>query len=151
MIGWDDEIDIMVDAKQAFTVASDLSQAKEWVAAIDHIEPKFEGRLTTGDKWIEIRTRSTSQHTMERTAFEVSPPHAQPPYVYCAGSNINGVKTYYRFIFEPIGVERCRVRLQARVETENVFKKLMARVMVKMTKRTDADLLVHLKDHLESA
>lgn len=150
MIGWDDEIDIMVDAKQAFTVASDLSQAKDWIPAIDHIEPKFEGRLQTGDKWIETRTEGKRQHTMELTAFEVSPPEAEAPYVHCAGANVSGMKSYYRFIFEPIGVERCRVRLQARVETTSFFKKLMARIMVKMMQRSDADLLVHLKDHLES-
>ncbi|WP_119393673.1 SRPBCC family protein [Salinibius halmophilus] len=151
MIGWDDEIDINVDAKVAFAAACDLSQAKDWVPAIDHIEPKFEGRLQTGDKWIETRTEGKRQHTMELTAFEVSPPYAEPPYVHCAGANVSGMKSYYRFIFEPIGVERCRVRLQARVETESFIKKLVARVMVKVMQRSDANLLEQLKDYLESS
>jgi hypothetical protein len=78
-----------------------------------------------------------------------SPAQGEAPYVHCAGADMNSMKSFYRFVFEDMGNDQCRVRLEARVEPKNFFMKLMSGMMVKFMKKSEAGLMERLKSFCE--
>ena len=87
---------------------------------------------------------------MEITVFEChGPAQGDPPYVHCAGANMDSMKSYYRFVFDDADSGRSTVRLEARVEPKNWWSALLARVMVHLMRRSERDLLQRLKAYCE--
>ena len=150
MIGWNDDIEIDISAADCFYKATDLEQCQRWIPQIQQIERLDSGALTQGSRWRETRKEGKRLHTMELELFEShSPAEGEPPYVHCAGAEMATMKSYYRFIFEPISARRTRVRLEARVEAKRWWVGFFARLMTRLMKQSEHDLLQRLKAFCE--
>lgn len=151
MIGWDEDILINASARDCYLKAVDLDNCHKWIPQVQGIEKLFEGDITQGSQWKETRKEGKRVHTMTLEVFEShAPSQGEPPYVHCAGADMNSMKSYYRFIFEAAGANQCKVTLEARVEPKNLIMKLMAKMMVKFMKKSEAGLMGRLKSYCEA-
>lgn len=152
MIGWDEEILVNRSAKHCYAKAVDLDNCQQWIPQVQAIEKLYDGEITKGSQWKETRKEGKRVHTMTLEVFEShAPSQGEPPYVHCAGADMNSMKSFYRFIFEDSGNEQCKIKLEARVEPKNFFMKLMSKMMVNFMKKSEAGLMQRLKDYCEAA
>ena len=152
MIGWDDSIEVNASAAHCYNKAVDLDNCQQWIPQVQSIEKLYSGEITTGSQWIETRKEGKRVHTMTLEVFEShSPEQGEPPYIHCAGADLSSMKSYYRFRFEAAGTDRCTITLEARVEPKNFMLKLMGRLIVKMMRKSEADLLARLKAFCEAS
>lgn len=151
MIGWDESIDVNKSAADCYAKAVDLDRCHVWIPQVQNIEKLYDGDMTVGSRWKETRKEGKREHTMTLEVFEShSPAQGKPPYVHCAGADMNSMKSFYRFVFEETAPDRCTVRLEARVEPKNFIMKLMSKLMVSFMKKSEAGLLQRLKTFCEA-
>lgn len=146
MIGWDDQIQVSASAEHCYQKAVDLDQCQQWIPQVQAIEKLYDGDFGVGSQWRETRKEGKRVHTMTLTVFEShSPKQGEAPYIHCAGADMGSMKSYYRFIFQPIADEQCLIKLEARVEPKNFFIKLLSKLMVKMMRKSEQGLMQRLK------
>jgi len=127
---------------EVFAFASEMENAPQILAGVVGIVKLTDGPVGVGTRYKETRRMrgQEAESELEIVAY-------QPPDMYAAGAEQDGIKTIYRYTFTPEN-GGTRVDLVCDVQAGGL-KKLMTPVVASILQREDGDHLAHLKRAIE--
>src|SRR5512136_1500290 len=123
---------------QVFSVLSDLTQAREWMPAIQKIERLDDRPFGVGTSWRE--TRAAGKRTMESTIHVVASERGSQIGLRVESDSMEGDM---QFTLKPTG-PGTEVSYRAEMKGRG-FMRLMSGTINKMMRQEDADLLARLE------
>jgi carbon monoxide dehydrogenase subunit G len=127
---------------RVFSVISDLNQAKEWMPAIQKIEPLSQGPFGVGTAWKE--TRTAGRRTMESTIRVVSFERNSKLGIEVDSRAMTG---HIEFNLFPQG-NGTQVQYRGEMKGRGLMR-LMTGTINRMMAQEDADLLERLKSQVQ--
>ena len=125
-----------------FSVLSDLNQAREWMPAIQKIEPLTQGTFRVGTSWKE--TRTAGKRMMESTIRVVQ---FDPNSKLGLQVDSKAMTGYLEFNLLPQGGST-QVRYHGEMKGRGLMR-LMTGTINRMMAEQDADLLERLKSQVQ--
>lgn len=129
---------IPASPERAFSVLADLNQARQWMPAIQSIEPLSQGAFGVGTSSKE--TRSAGKRILESTIRVVACDPASRIGLAVEARPMTG---QMEFTLSPAGTG-AQVRYRAEMKRRG-FMRLMSGTINRMMEREDADLLERLE------
>ncbi len=133
---------INASPERVFAVLSDLSQAREWMPAIQRIEQNTSGSFGLGTSWHEMR--NAGKRTMESTIRVTT---YQPPASLGLLVEAKAMTGQLQFSLSP-DAAGTKVHYEAEMRGRGLMR-LMSGTINRMMAQADADLLARLKAQVE--